>query len=196
MQRADNSAHYHLIGVSNLFCDITSYIIRLCNFVASFSHINLCVISEIWYTLNLLKCFDRIAAGLQYYHLNLCGERCSFVLLQMPGETWGGKFKHFLGLITVEPTMVLYMLAFMLTSVVEQSFFVYKACRVNHGLNDTICKNITAEEYEDYNKEVQVTIFLFWFCMMNEWINEWRKEWLNDSLNDWMNDWLNEWMNE
>lgn len=79
----------------------------------------------------------------------------------MPGETWGGKFKKYLGLITVEPTMVLYMMAFMLTSVVEQSFYVYKACKVNHGFNDTICKNITAEKYEDYNKEVQVVIFSF-----------------------------------
>lgn len=78
----------------------------------------------------------------------------------MPVETWGAKFKHFLQLITVEPTMVLYMMAFMLTSVVEQSFFVYKACRVNHGYNDTICKNITAKIYEDYNKEVQVILVL------------------------------------
>lgn len=77
----------------------------------------------------------------------------------MPTETWGGKFKQFLALITVEPMMVLYMMAFMLTSVVEQSFFVYKACKVNHGLNDTICMNITADEYEDYNKEVQVNRF-------------------------------------
>lgn len=76
--------------------------------------------------------------------------------LQMTSERWGAKFKHFLNLITVEPTMVLYMMAFMLTSVVEQSFYVYKACTVNHGFNDTICKNITAPEYEDYNKEVQV----------------------------------------
>lgn len=77
----------------------------------------------------------------------------------MPTETCGAKFKQFVALITVEPTMVLYIMAFMLTSVVEQSFFVYKACKVNHGLNDTICMNITAEEYEHYNKEVQVNRF-------------------------------------
>lgn len=53
--------------------------------------------------------------------------------------------------------MVFYMMAFMLTNVVEQSFFVHKACTVNHGFNETICKNITANEYEEYNKEVQVS---------------------------------------
>lgn len=79
----------------------------------------------------------------------------------MPAESCGAKFKRLLALITVEPTMVLYMMAYMLTSIVEQSFFVYKACRVNHGFNDTICKNITAEEHEDLNKQVQVTVSLF-----------------------------------
>lgn len=74
----------------------------------------------------------------------------------MQWQTCGGKLKHFLSLITVEPTMVLYIMAYMITSVVEQSFFVYKACRVNHGFNDTICNNITADENEEYNKEVQV----------------------------------------
>lgn len=54
--------------------------------------------------------------------------------------------------------MVLYMMAYMLTSVVEQSFFVYKACSSNHHLDDTICNNITADENEDYNKEVQVNM--------------------------------------
>lgn len=52
--------------------------------------------------------------------------------------------------------MVLYMMAYMLTSVVEQSFFVYKACSTNHKFNDTICKNITAKKNEDFNKAVQV----------------------------------------
>lgn len=57
--------------------------------------------------------------------------------------------------------MVLYMMAFMTTSVVEQAFFVNKACRVNHGLNTTICDNLTADEYKDLNKEVQVTVSNF-----------------------------------
>lgn len=76
----------------------------------------------------------------------------------MPPESCGTRIKHFLSLITVEPTMVLYMMAYMLTSVVEQSFFVYKACSSNHNLSDTICNNITADENEEYNKQVQVNI--------------------------------------
>lgn len=59
-------------------------------------------------------------------------------------------------LITVEPTMVLYMMAFMTTSIVEQAFFINKACRVNHGFNSTICDHIAAKENEAINKEVQV----------------------------------------
>lgn len=52
--------------------------------------------------------------------------------------------------------MSFYMMAFMITSVVEQAFFIHKACRVNHGLNATICDNLTADEHKDINKEVQV----------------------------------------
>lgn len=59
--------------------------------------------------------------------------------------------------ITVEPTMVLYMMAFMITSVIEQAFFVYKACKVNHGYNETVCRNINEEQYENITKEVQVS---------------------------------------
>lgn len=61
----------------------------------------------------------------------------------------------YLSLITVEPTMVLYMMAFMITTVLEQAFFVDKACRVNHKFNSTICDNIT--NYDEYNKQVQVS---------------------------------------
>lgn len=57
-------------------------------------------------------------------------------------------------LITVEPTMFLYMFAFMLTSVVEQAFFVHKACTVNHNYSLAICENLT--QYDDIKKEVQV----------------------------------------
>ncbi|KAJ8978071.1 hypothetical protein NQ317_000629 [Molorchus minor] len=48
------------------------------------------------------------------------------------------KIWHYLGYITVEPLMIFYMMAFMITNVVEQSFFVYKACTVNHGYNKTV----------------------------------------------------------
>ncbi|EFA08602.2 proton-coupled folate transporter isoform X1 [Tribolium castaneum] len=78
----------------------------------------------------------------------------------MPSPSWQPPERrsllYYLKLITVEPTMVLYMMAFMTTSVVEQAFFVNKACRVNHGLNASICDNLT--EYEELNKEVQVTV--------------------------------------
>lgn len=50
------------------------------------------------------------------------------------------------------------MMAFMLTTVIEQSFFVYKACSVNHGYNDTICRNINNKKYENITKEVQVSV--------------------------------------
>ncbi|XP_058448236.1 proton-coupled folate transporter [Malaya genurostris] len=61
--------------------------------------------------------------------------------------------------ITVEPSMFLYMMAFMLTSVVEQVFFLYKACTVNHGYSHDICINI--ESHQDIKKEVQITTSTF-----------------------------------
>ncbi|KAJ9575642.1 hypothetical protein L9F63_007503 [Diploptera punctata] len=59
-------------------------------------------------------------------------------------------------LITVEPVMFLYMMAFMLTSVVEQAFYVDKACRANLNYNDSICLNLTDKSNEGYNKKVQI----------------------------------------
>ncbi|XP_055642314.1 proton-coupled folate transporter [Toxorhynchites rutilus septentrionalis] len=61
--------------------------------------------------------------------------------------------------ITVEPSMFLYMMAFMLTSVVEQGFFLYKACTVNHGYSHDVCINI--ENHSNIKKEVQVTTSTF-----------------------------------
>lgn len=66
------------------------------------------------------------------------------------------KLLNFLSYITVEPTMILYMMAFMITNVVEQAFYVFKACSVNHGYNATVCENINNVKYEDILKEVQV----------------------------------------
>lgn len=51
--------------------------------------------------------------------------------------------------------MFLYMLAFMLTSVVEQSFFLYKACRVNHGFSEEVCQ--TLDLNSTLKKDIQVT---------------------------------------
>lgn len=57
--------------------------------------------------------------------------------------------------ISVEPPMFCYMMAYMLTSVVEQAFYVHKACTVNHNYTAEICDNI--ELHQDVKKEVQVT---------------------------------------
>jgi PCFT/HCP family folate transporter-like MFS transporter 1/3 len=64
--------------------------------------------------------------------------------------------------ITVEPTLVLYMLAFMLTAVVENVFFVYKSCTVNHGYSHEICMEL--EKHNETKAEVQRTTstFLQW----------------------------------
>ncbi|KAK2585368.1 hypothetical protein KPH14_010045 [Odynerus spinipes] len=61
--------------------------------------------------------------------------------------------------VSVEPTMWLYMMAYMVTSVVEQDFFVYKACRVDHGLSAEICTNL--KDNETLKADVQVTVSEF-----------------------------------
>lgn len=68
----------------------------------------------------------------------------------------------FVSKISVEVTLFLYMMAFMITAVVENAFFVYKACTVNHGHTHEICSNI--QNFTDINKEVQRTTseFLQW----------------------------------
>lgn len=50
--------------------------------------------------------------------------------------------------------MFFYMLAFMITNVIEQTFYVFKACTVNHGYSEEICYNIS--DYKDIKTEVQV----------------------------------------
>lgn len=65
------------------------------------------------------------------------------------------KLLYYLKYITVEPTMAMYMMAFMTTSVVEQAFYVYKTCTVNHGYNSTVCNNLS--DYKNILKEVQVS---------------------------------------
>jgi PCFT/HCP family folate transporter-like MFS transporter 1/3 len=49
------------------------------------------------------------------------------------------------------------MIAFMLTSVVEQAFFVDKACRINLNFSDTICSSLAEKQYKEYNTQVQVS---------------------------------------
>lgn len=54
--------------------------------------------------------------------------------------------------------MFLYMMAYMITNVIEQSFYVFQACTVNHGYSADVCYNIS--NYDEINKEVQVKLFL------------------------------------
>lgn len=50
--------------------------------------------------------------------------------------------------------MWLYMMAYMMTSVVEQAYNVDKACRVDHGFSQDVCNNLTANS--TLQAEVQV----------------------------------------
>ncbi|XP_032527478.1 lysosomal proton-coupled steroid conjugate and bile acid symporter SLC46A3 isoform X2 [Danaus plexippus] len=61
--------------------------------------------------------------------------------------------------VTIEPVMFFYMMAYMITNVIEQTFYVFRACTVDHGYSEEICYNIN--KYEDINKEVQVTVSTF-----------------------------------
>ncbi|KAL0902365.1 hypothetical protein ABMA27_000255 [Loxostege sticticalis] len=61
--------------------------------------------------------------------------------------------------ISVEPTMFLYMMAFMITSVIEQTFYVFRACTVNHGYSEEICYDIN--KHSEINNEVQITVSVF-----------------------------------
>lgn len=62
-------------------------------------------------------------------------------------------------LITIEPVLFFYMMAFMVTNVIEQTFYVFRTCNINHGLSEEICHNLN--KYENYNQEVQVTLAIF-----------------------------------
>lgn len=57
--------------------------------------------------------------------------------------------------VTVEPSLFLYMMAFMVTAVVENVYFNYKSCTANHGFSHEIC--IELEKHQDVKKMVQKT---------------------------------------
>lgn len=59
--------------------------------------------------------------------------------------------------------MFLYMMAFMITNVIEQTYYVFQACTVNHNYSAEICYNIS--NYEEINKEVQVCYLSSQTCM-------------------------------
>uniref|UniRef100_A0A0A9ZJG9 Solute carrier family 46 member 3 n=3 Tax=Lygus hesperus TaxID=30085 RepID=A0A0A9ZJG9_LYGHE len=64
--------------------------------------------------------------------------------------------------VGIEPMMFLYMFGFMITSVIEDAFFVYKACRVDSGYPEEICRNISQPIYNDIKNEVQVKVSTFY----------------------------------
>ncbi|XP_011330458.1 proton-coupled folate transporter isoform X2 [Ooceraea biroi] len=57
--------------------------------------------------------------------------------------------------------MWLYMMAFMFTSVVEQDFFRYKACRVDHGYSEEICSHLNDDDNIAIKTKVQMTVSEF-----------------------------------
>lgn len=65
-------------------------------------------------------------------------------------------------LISVEPTMFFYMFAFMTTTVVEQDFFLQKACRVNNNFSAEICDHIKDSNNSEYKRQVQLTTARFY----------------------------------
>ncbi|XP_030380286.1 proton-coupled folate transporter [Scaptodrosophila lebanonensis] len=69
--------------------------------------------------------------------------------------------RRIFGAISVEPTMFLYMFAFMFTSVVEQNFIVYKACRVNNNFSEEVCTNINKPENKEYQERVFKTTAIY-----------------------------------
>ncbi|XP_066901544.1 probable peptidoglycan muropeptide transporter SLC46 [Halyomorpha halys] len=71
------------------------------------------------------------------------------------------KFEYRFPKIGVEPVMFLYMSAYMMTSVVGEQFFIFKACTVNLGFPKNICEHIMDKANQNYNKQVQVEVSKF-----------------------------------
>jgi PCFT/HCP family folate transporter-like MFS transporter 1/3 len=69
---------------------------------------------------------------------------------EVGNERW---WKHFR--VTVEPSLFLYMMAFMVTTVVENVYYNYKSCTANHNFTHEIC--IELEKHDDVKKLVQKT---------------------------------------
>ncbi|XP_059483676.1 proton-coupled folate transporter [Neocloeon triangulifer] len=71
-----------------------------------------------------------------------------------------GKWLSYLDQVTTEPVMFLYMFAYMLTSVVEQRFYVDRACRVDLNFSDEICSNIESNSTEKVVVQKYVAAFV------------------------------------
>ncbi|XP_026284774.1 proton-coupled folate transporter isoform X1 [Frankliniella occidentalis] len=63
--------------------------------------------------------------------------------------------------VSVEPVLFAYMFAFMFTSVVEQSFYVDRACRVHLNYSDHICSHIQDPTFKEEQNRVQVEVSSF-----------------------------------
>ena len=63
--------------------------------------------------------------------------------------------------------MWLYIMAFMITQVIEQAFFIFKACRVDHGFSEQVCKNLSANK--TLQAEVQVHTYA---CFLHSYISK------------------------
>ncbi|XP_039276298.1 solute carrier family 46 member 3 isoform X2 [Nilaparvata lugens] len=62
---------------------------------------------------------------------------------------------------SVELVLFLYFLAYMMTSVIEESLFIDKACRINLNISANICDHISLKENESYKKKVQLVVSNF-----------------------------------
>ena len=74
------------------------------------------------------------------------------------------KIRKYVSLISIEPTMILYMMAFMTTSVVEQEFYFKRACLVNANFSEDVCNNLSMPaNKEAMNKTKRImSDFLLW----------------------------------
>ncbi|XP_058791948.1 proton-coupled folate transporter isoform X2 [Phymastichus coffea] len=72
------------------------------------------------------------------------------------------KFIHLIKFISVEPTMWLYMMAYMITSIVEQAFFIQKACSADLGYSELICSNLNRDKNKQIKEKVIVSEFHQW----------------------------------
>ncbi len=75
------------------------------------------------------------------------------VVVKMAFESLFKSIRRFIGLITIEPVLLLFSLADGLYIMISQSLYVAKVCNVNLNYSLEICENIF--EHEEVQTEVQ-----------------------------------------
>jgi len=60
------------------------------------------------------------------------------------------KFAAIFKNITIEPMMLAHMIGMSSSSIVVQNLYIDRICRINHGLDPDICKDLP--EHTDYGK--------------------------------------------